>query len=109
MINETAYEDRIAELRVGFIWPDDPKEREIIAVALSLAGEAGELANKVKKKYLKGGTHRDLVTVGEILEELGDIQGYSAMLATALSTNLRQVRLANIEKLEARAEERVPR
>jgi hypothetical protein len=41
-VQDANYERRIQELRTPFVWPNDPREREIIALALSLAGEAGE-------------------------------------------------------------------
>jgi NTP pyrophosphatase (non-canonical NTP hydrolase) len=101
-VQDANYERRIQELRTPFVWPNDPREREIIALALSLAGEAGEFANKVKKRYLKGGTRRDEVRLADLLEELGDIQAYSAMLAHELETNLSEIRASNIAKLTKR-------
>ncbi len=97
-----SYEEWVEELRVGFTWPTDAQSLEIIALALSLAGEAGEFANKVKKRYLKGGTRRDEVTLDDLLEELGDIQAYSAMLTREFETDLRSVQILNIQKLERR-------
>jgi NTP pyrophosphatase (non-canonical NTP hydrolase) len=80
----------------GFEIPD----REIMAVweALGLAGEAGEVANLVKK----GVFHRHGVDRSRLEEELGDTLWYIAALCSTLGLDLSAIMHANIEKLKLR-------
>lgn len=72
--------------------------------ALGLAGEAGELSNKVKK-VLRGDKDLSNQKVKEELaEELGDVLWYVAEVATVLELRLNTVAHANILKLRKRAE-----
>lgn len=75
--------------------------REGIAyTALGLAGEAGELANKIKK-ILRGDYEADYIRE-DIAAELGDVLWYAAMLAAEFDLSLEDVARANLEKLAAR-------
>jgi len=63
--------------------------------ALGLAGEAGEVADLVKKGILhQHGLDRD-----ELKKELGDVLWYAAALCTRLGVDLSEVMQANIDKL----------
>lgn len=70
--------------------------------ALGLAGEGGEVANKIKK-YIRGDYEfsqlRKLV-----LDELGDVLWYIAMLAKWFDIPLEDIASYNIEKLRSRME-----
>ena len=59
-----------------------PQEHNVIYPTLGLVGEAGELANKVKK-VLRGDTTLPEVQTA-IISELGDCLWYMAALATDL-------------------------
>lgn len=79
-----------------------PKEQEIIYTALGLTGEAGEVADKVKKVLRdKGGvfTHQERE---EIAKELGDVLWYVAVMARDLGYSLEHIAKTNIYKLESR-------
>ena len=65
---------------------------------LGLCGEAGEIANKVKKVYRDGIP----VPTDALVDELGDVLWYVAALANALKTPLSEVARRNIEKLHSR-------
>jgi NTP pyrophosphatase (non-canonical NTP hydrolase) len=65
-------------------------------LALGLAGEAGEVANKVKKVY------RDDAGTDAIIDELGDVLWYLSETARELGTSLEVVAHLNIKKLEER-------
>lgn len=75
-------------------------EHKITYPALGLAGEAGELANKVKK-LLRGDKGRDELLEG-IKSEMGDVLWYLAALADDLDVALEDIAAENIEKLRSR-------
>lgn len=77
-----------------------PEKHAIVYPALGLAGEAGEIAEKVKK-WLRG--DRELDREG-LLKELGDPLWYIASLADDLGFTLQDVVNANVEKLSSRKE-----
>lgn len=79
-----------------------PPEHKITYPAVGLAGEAGELANKVKK-LLRGDTNRDELMDG-IKAEMGDILWYLSALADDIGVNLSDVAGDNIAKLAGRYE-----
>ncbi len=80
-----------------------PEKIAVSYTALGLAGEAGEVANKVKK-YLRGDI--DVWDVEEYLHdlsaELGDVLWYLAMCADAHGLELGQIAEQNIAKLASR-------
>ncbi|MEO1477765.1 MAG: nucleoside triphosphate pyrophosphohydrolase family protein [Bacteroidota bacterium] len=66
--------------------------------ALGLAGEAGEVADLIKKQiYHQHGLDREALK-----KELGDVLWYVAALCSDLGLSLDEVMRANIEKLNAR-------
>lgn len=66
--------------------------------AIGLAGEAGEVADTVKKAVF----HRHALNRDELLKELGDVLWYVAALCTNLDATMNEVMARNIEKLQAR-------
>ena len=70
---------------------------------LGLSGEAGEVADKVKKVIRdKQGVFDDKAKEA-IKLELGDVLWYVAQLSSELGFDLEQVALSNLEKLSSRA------
>lgn len=69
---------------------------------LGLAGEAGEVANKVKKIIRDANGVLDDERRQAIAAEVGDVLWYVAQMATELGVTLDDVALHNIEKLAAR-------
>jgi NTP pyrophosphatase (non-canonical NTP hydrolase) len=63
--------------------------------ALGLAGEAGEVADLVKKGVL----HQHGLDRARLKQELGDVLWYAAALCTRLEMDLSEVMQANIDKL----------
>lgn len=78
-----------------------PEESKVVYPALGLAGEAGEVADKVKKIIRDGRT--DSLYKNEIAKEIGDVLWYCAVLADDLGYTLQQVAEMNIHKLHSRA------
>ena len=66
---------------------------------VALCGEAGELANKVKKFWRGDGP----LNREDMLGELGDILWYTAYIAAALDMTLEDVARHNLAKIRARA------
>ncbi len=74
-----------------------PHTHPIIYPALGLAGEAGEVANKVKKLMRDGTLDKDAVA-----QEMGDVLWYLAALATDLGLDLDQIAEQNLARLADR-------
>lgn len=66
--------------------------------AVGLSGEAGEVADLVKKHVF----HGHALDRAHALEELGDILWYLAFTARTLGSSLEEVAAANVRKLEER-------
>lgn len=70
---------------------------------LGLCGEAGEVADKVKKVIRDRGGAFTPEVIRSLELELGDVLWYVAQLATELGLELEQVAQANLDKLASRA------
>ncbi|SDE96803.1 NTP pyrophosphatase, house-cleaning of non-canonical NTPs [Thermus arciformis] len=81
-----------------------PEAYRLVYPALGLAGEAGELANKVKKVLRDHGGRLREEDREAILAELGDVLWYVAQVATDLGESLEAVARANLAKLRSRKE-----
>lgn len=75
---------------------------KVIYPTLGLCGEAGEVAEKVKKVFRDKGGVFDQETKEAIKFELGDVLWYIANIANDLGIDLYDVAEKNIEKLESR-------
>lgn len=75
----------------GFLYP-----------AIGLAGEAGELMNKVQKVFRDDNSKMTKEKKEEITGELGDILWYAAQLATELGISLADIAKGNMKKLQSR-------
>ena len=80
-----------------------PKNYELVYPALGLAGEAGEVANKVKK-FIRDGADQETFELKkvEIAKELGDVLWYIAALSNDLGVKLSALAAGNLDKLEDR-------
>ena len=80
-----------------------PKKQAMEYLTLGLTGEAGEIANKVKK-FIRDGAVKDeyLAKRIEIGYEIGDVLWYCAVLADELEMNLGHIMEKNLEKLADR-------
>ena len=80
-----------------------PNECKPWVYALGLTGEAGELADKIKKVYRdKGGVFKQEEREA-IVKELGDVLWYLTRLGATLGFSLEQIAEINVEKLADRA------
>lgn len=83
-----------------------PKENAIYYLTLGFVGEAGELANKVKK-IIRDDRQMDLSNLTkekkeELIMELGDSLWYASQIAEKLGYGLGDVAEKNLEKLADR-------
>jgi NTP pyrophosphatase (non-canonical NTP hydrolase) len=76
----------------------------LIYPTLGLTGEAGEVADKVKKLIRDRGGVVDQQFTEDVALELGDVLWYVAQLATELGLTLEQVASANLGKLKSRSQ-----
>lgn len=82
-----------------------PKQKALEYITLGLTGEAGEIANKVKK-LIRDGADKETLTEKkiEIGYEIGDVLWYCAMLAREVGMDLGHIMENNIIKLHSRKE-----
>lgn len=90
-----------AQSRTTAVYPGRD-QGNITYPALGLAGESGEVCEKIKKAIRDDGgivtpARRDLLA-----KELGDVLWYVAALATELRLDLSQIAADNLAKLAAR-------
>ena len=82
-----------------------PATHKILYPALGLAGEAGEVANKVKKLIRDGTSSLPKEWKEQIGSEIGDCLWYCAVLADDLGISLGRIAAQNEKKLAKRKRE----
>lgn len=71
-------------------------ERQMyLNAALGIAGEAGEVADIIKKHFFQG--HE--LDKNKIVEELGDVMFYIAFMCNLLGVEMEDVAIENVKKL----------
>lgn len=80
-----------------------PVERGLEYAVLGLCGEAGELANKVKK-IIRGDYELDFTHQEDLISEAGDVLWYLSAIANELHTTLQHIAESNLAKLNSRKE-----
>lgn len=81
-----------------------PASRQIIYPTLGLTGEAGEVADKVKKVIRDANDEFTDEKKHQIALELGDVMWYAASLAHDLGYTLEEICQMNLDKLASRME-----
>lgn len=81
-----------------------PAHMKITYPALGLAGEVGEVCDKIKKIFRDDAGILSDEKRTEIEKELGDVLWYLAAVAEDLDIPLERAALGNLEKLASRAE-----
>lgn len=79
-----------------------PKEYKIIYPSLGLAGEAGEVCDKIKKIIRDNNCEVSDDKKREIAKELGDVLWYIATLANDIDYKLEDIARMNYDKLHSR-------
>lgn len=80
-----------------------PNSCRLFYPAMGLAGESGEVANKIKKIFRGDDINIENVKKS-ISDELGDVLWYVSALANDLGLNLGDIARKNVEKLRSRKE-----
>jgi len=93
----TSYEEKA---RATAIYPN--KGNNLIYPVLGIAGEAGEVAEKVKKLIRDSDGVPTDEWKRELMKELGDVLWYVSAIATELGYSLENVAEFNILKLSSR-------
>lgn len=84
-----------------------PQDYAILYPTLGLAGESGEVAEKVKKLIRDDNFNISHEKKEELKKELGDVLWYIATLSADLGLTLQEVAETNIAKLKSRQERNV--
>jgi len=97
MMNLNDYQEQANDMAIY------PGSARLTYPALGLTGEAGEVADKVKKLIRD---NRKLTTKErvEIAKEVGDVLWYVAALARDLGVDMETIARLNLEKLRDRAQ-----
>ena len=91
--------DEYQEAAMSTIYPFKDKGRQLEYAVLALCGEAGELANVLKKIV----HYKDPSVNGkDLLNELSDVLWYTACVADALNLKLSEIATFNIRKVRAK-------
>ncbi len=84
-----------------------PSTMRLIYPTLGLAGESGEVCEKVKKLYRDDNGVISFQKLEELKRELGDVLWYVSAICTDLGINMQEVAELNISKLQSRLERNV--
>jgi NTP pyrophosphatase (non-canonical NTP hydrolase) len=90
-------EEYIAEVLRTYAGSSNQNEKLTLS-ALGLTGEAGEVADHIKKALFSGHSIDNM----HLLEELGDVLWYVVLAAHAIDFNLNDVMQYNVQKLRNR-------
>lgn len=91
-----------SQTRETAIYPDQGEIGGLSYVTLGLAGEAGEIANKVKKILRDQGGVLNDDNVADLVDEAGDTLWYLARLLDEIGVSMSDAMHHNIVKLQRR-------
>ncbi len=95
------FEDYQKVIETFAVYPRDNELGALSYLALGLNGEAGEVADEVKKAIRNDG-EISAARRAKILEEIGDVLWCITRIAIEFDTPLSEIAQANIDKLETR-------
>ena len=95
------FEDYQKIIETFAVYPRDNELGALSYLALGLNGEAGEVADEVKKAIRNDG-EISAARRAKILEEIGDVLWCITRIAIEFDTPLSEIAQANIDKLEMR-------
>lgn len=100
----TSFREYQTETETTAVYPD-AGEGTLDAVTyttLGLAGEAGEVAEQIKKMLRDDDGELNDAREKKIVKEIGDVLWYAARLAAELDLDLDEIAVENLAKLQAR-------
>lgn len=100
-MNMIEYQDKATQFAK---YPNHTPMAGLTYCTLGLTGEAGEVAEKVKKIIRDGHGSLTLEKAEDLCKELGDVLWYVSQTARELGFTLEQVAARNISKLTSRQE-----
>ena len=83
--------------RTTAIYPNQTPEQTLAYLGLGLAGEAGEVAEKIKKRIRDGKWDLE-----EVVKEMGDVVWYLTRMADEMQIPWNVIVQRNVEKLSSR-------
>ena len=105
---ETAlYGSSVADLTLDLNHAELADLMKLVYAVTGLAGEGGELANKLKKVIRDDGGRLTEERRSQMRKELGGVLWYAAATATELGINLSDVCQENLDILQSRQERNV--
>jgi NTP pyrophosphatase (non-canonical NTP hydrolase) len=95
------FDEYAAKAKETAVYPGHGEFNGLAYATLGLVGEAGEVAEKVKKLWRDNGTY-DGAFETELAKEIGDVLWYVAAVCDEIGYDLGQVAKINISKLNSR-------
>ena len=86
------------------LYPRKTQLEALQYVVLGLNGEAGEVAEQIKKAMRNDGGELTPERIESLKKEVGDVLWYLTRLADELNTNLAEIAQINVKKLYSRKE-----
>jgi NTP pyrophosphatase (non-canonical NTP hydrolase) len=80
------------------------KKNELFHLVLGLCGEAGEVAEKIKKVIRDKDSNFSQLNLDDLTKELGDVLWHIAVIGDYFDIPLEDIAAKNIEKLAGRSE-----
>jgi NTP pyrophosphatase (non-canonical NTP hydrolase) len=100
-VTPTQYRNATLAISGAGVGPLDADDAQMALYGLGIAGEAGEVADVVKKILFHGKPFDD-ETKAHLLKEIGDVVWYADRLLMLLGLHLDDAMRANVEKLRER-------
>ena len=85
------------------------KKNELFHLVLGLAGESGEIAEKIKKVVWHHNSDESKIDRDDLAKELGDLLWYITVMADYFDLSLEKIAAGNIAKLASREQRGVLR
>ena len=99
MTNELTFDGYQLATSATAIYPADTEIAALSYVTLGLVGEAGEIANKVKKILRDGAGEVTPAIRKTLASEVGDVLWYLTRLADELGYSIEEIAADNLSKL----------
>ena len=87
------------------VYPRRSGLQSVMYCALGLNGEAGEVADVIKKSFRRGDSSLTVRDRAAVAAELGDVLWYVAAVASSVGISLGSIAEGNLHKLKARQEQ----